>query len=89
MLTNSITSFLLKNSLLPPSQFGFTSGKSVELQLLSCFKRWTSAINDNKFIDIIISTLKRLSTKYHTEKFSLKSKIFAYLVIFINGLRVL
>ena len=30
-LTNIITSFLLTNSLLSPSQFGFTSGKSVEL----------------------------------------------------------
>ena len=36
MLTNTITSFLLQNTLLFPSQFDFTSGKSIELQLLGC-----------------------------------------------------
>ena len=59
MLTNSITSLLFTNSLLSPSQFGFTSGKSVELQLLFCLKTWTSAINDNKFIDIIYFDFKK------------------------------
>ena len=88
ILTNSITSFLLTNSLLSPSQFGFTSGKSVELQLLSCLKTWTSAINDNKFIDNIYFDFKKALIKYHTENFSLKSKILVYLVIFIYGLRV-
>ena len=53
LITKHITLFLLKNSLLSKHQFGFMSGKSVELQLLACLNKWTSAINDNKYIDIV------------------------------------
>ena len=65
-----------------------TRGKSVELQLIYCLKTWISAINDNKFIDIIYFDFKKAFDKVSHTKFSLKSKILAYLVIFINGLRV-
>ena len=74
ILTNSITSFLFTNSLLSPSQFGFTSGKSVELQLLSCLNTWTSAINDNKFIDIIYFDFKKAFDKVSDRKLLVKIK---------------
>ena len=74
MLTNSITSFLLTNSLLSPSQFSFTSGKSVELQLLYCLNTWTSAINDNKFIDIIYFDFKKAFDKVSHRKLLFKIK---------------
>ena len=74
ILTNSITSFLLTNSLLSPSQFGFTSGKSVELQLLSCLHTWTSEINDNKFIDIIYFDFKKAFDKVSHRKLLVKIK---------------
>ena len=39
LITKHITLFLLKNLLLSKHQFGFISGKSVELQLLACLNK--------------------------------------------------
>ena len=63
MLTNSITSFLLKNSLLSPLQFGCISVKSVRLQLLSCLKTWNQLLMITNVLILFILTLKRLSIK--------------------------
>ena len=63
LITKHIKLFLLKNSLLSKHQFGFMSGKSVELQLLASLNKWTSAINDNKYIDIVYFDFKKAFDK--------------------------
>ena len=47
---------------------------SVELLLLSCLKTWTSAINDNKFIDIIYFDFKKAFDKVSHRKILVKMK---------------
>ena len=74
LITKHITLFLLKNSLLSKHQFGFMSGKSVELQLLACLNKWTSAINDNKYIDIVYFDFKKAFDKVSHIKLLIKLK---------------
>ena len=74
LITKHIKLFLLKNSLLSKHQFGFMSGKSVELQLLACLNKWTSAINDNKYIDIVYFDFKKAFDKVSHIKLLIKLK---------------
>ena len=53
ILVKELTFYLTKYSLLSNSQFGFRSGKSVEIQLLKCYSQWITAIDEHRFIDII------------------------------------
>ena len=54
--------------LLSDSQFGFRSGKSVEIQLLKCYSQWITAIYEHKFIDIIyIDYAKAFDKVSHTK----------------------
>ena len=53
IFVKELTFYLKKNSLLSDSQFGFRSGKSVEIQLLKCYSKWITAIDEHKCIDII------------------------------------
>ena len=46
----------------------------IELQLLSCLKTRTSAINDNKFIDIIYFDFKKAFDKVSNRKLLVKIK---------------
>ena len=46
------------------------SGKSVELQLLACLNKWTSAINDNKYIDIYHTNIVYFDFKKAFDKVS-------------------
>ena len=50
------------------------SGKSVELQLLACLNKWTSAINDNKYIDIVYFDFKKSFDKVSHIKLLIKLK---------------
>ena len=74
LITKHITLFLLKNSLLSKHQFGFISGKSLELQLLACVNKWTSAINDNKYIDMVYFNFKKSFDKVSHIKILIKLK---------------
>ena len=50
------------------------SGKSVELQLLACLNKCTSAINDNKYIDIVYFDFKKSFDKVSHIKLLIKLK---------------
>ena len=53
ILVEHINFYLTTNSIISESQFGFRRGKSVESQLLKCYTHWITALDNNKFVDII------------------------------------
>ena len=53
ILVKHINFYLTTNSIISESQFGFRRGKSVESQLLKCYTHWITALDNNKFVDII------------------------------------
>ena len=60
--------FYLKKCLLSDSQFGFHSGKSVEIQLLKCYSQWITAINEHKIINnIYLDYAKAFDKVSHTK----------------------
>ena len=54
-----ILSFLLRNKVISPSQFGFLPGRSVEAQLLECVNDWSSCLDKNKPVYCIYFDLKK------------------------------
>ena len=88
LITKHITLFLLKNSLLSKHQFGFMSGKSVELQLLACLNKYTSAINDNKYIDIVYFDLKKAFYKVSNIKLLIKLKDIFIIDLFADDTKI-
>ena len=51
--------YLLENNLLSNCQFGFVSGRSVQLQLLSLLKHWTDILDSGRTIDVFYQDFKK------------------------------
>ena len=52
VIVEEINLYLERNSLISDSQFCFRHKISVELQLLTCYTKWITAIDKGSFIDI-------------------------------------
>ena len=64
ILVKELTFYLNKNSLLSDPQFGFRSGKSVEIKLFKYYSQWITAIDEHKFIDNIYLIMLRHLIKF-------------------------
>ena len=53
ILVEHINFYLTTISIISESQFGFRREKSVVSQLLMCYTHWITALDNNKFVDII------------------------------------
>ena len=75
-----VITYLLENNLLSNCQFGFVSGHSVQLQLLSLLDHWTDILDSGHTIDVIhLDFKKALDSVPHIR---LLSKVHSYVYIF-------
>ena len=63
-----MTCYLENNNLLSKYQFGFRSGKSTSLQLLTCTNDWTTSLDDKMPVDVIyLDFAKAFDTVCHSK----------------------
>ena len=53
ILKDYILDFLCKNNILSNKQYGFLPGRSTILQLLNVLDKWTEAIDNSHYIDVV------------------------------------
>ena len=53
LVRNSIVKHMDKNNLLSSKKFGFISGRSTQLQLLTVLEEWTDVIDKGGQLDVI------------------------------------
>ena len=58
-MNDVVISHLLENNLLSNCQFGFVSGRSVQLQLLSLLSHWTDILDSGHKMDVIYLDFKK------------------------------
>ena len=58
IIKDVVITYLLENNLLSNCQFGFVSGRSVQLQLLSLLDQWTDILDSGHSIDVIYLDFK-------------------------------
>ena len=59
IIKDVVMTYLLENNLLSNCQFGFVSGCSVQLQLLSLLNHWTDILDSGHTIDVIYLDFKK------------------------------
>ena len=59
IIKDVVMTYLLENNLLSNCQFGFVSGRSVQLQLLSLLNHWTDILDSGHTIDVIYLDFKK------------------------------
>ena len=59
IIKDVVMTYLLENNLLSNCQFGFVSGRSVQLQLLSLLNHWTDILDSGRTIDVIHLDFKK------------------------------
>ena len=59
IIKDVIITYLLENNILSNCQFGFVSGRSVQLQLLSLLSHWTDILDSGHTIDVIYLDFKK------------------------------
>ena len=59
IIKHVVITYLLENNLLSNCQFGFVSGRSVQLQLLSLLNHWTGILDSGHTIDVIYLDFKK------------------------------
>ena len=59
-IIKDVITYLLENNLLSNCQFGFVSGQSVQLQLLSLLSHWTDILVSGHMIDVIYLDFKKV-----------------------------
>ena len=58
IIKDVVITHLLENNLLSNCQFGFVSGRSVQLHLLSLLCHWTDILDSGHTIDVVYLDLK-------------------------------
>ena len=59
IIKEKLVGHLTDNDLLSPAQFGFTKGKSCQLQLLESLEDWTKSLDRGKDVDVIFYDFKK------------------------------
>ena len=59
IIKDVVITYLLENNLLSNCQFGFVSGRSVQLQLLPLLNHWTGILVSGHTIDVIYLDFKK------------------------------
>ena len=59
IVRNYLMNHLISNNLLSPKQFGFISGRSVQLQLLLLMDHWTKVLDEGNHIDVVYMDFKK------------------------------
>ena len=94
IIKDVVMTYLLENNLLSNCQFGFVSGRSVQLQLLYLLNHWTDILVSGHTIDVIYLDFKkaldsvphiRLLSKLHSYGF--RDPLLGWLKSFLIGRR--
>ena len=72
IIKEKLVAHLTDNDLLSPAQFGFTKGKSCQLQLLESLKDWTKSLDRDKDVDVIFYDFKKAFDTLSHSKLILK-----------------
>ena len=92
IIKDVVMTYLLENNLFSNCQFGFVSGRSVQLQLLSLLNHWTDILDSGHTIDVIYLDFKkafdsvphmRLLSKLHSYGF--RDPLLGWLKSFLIG----
>ena len=92
IIRQAIVNHLESNSLLSDNQYGFLSGRSCTLQLLTCIELWTSNLDKGIPMDILYTDFqKAFDTVPHNllflklKKIGIHGKVFSWLKDFLTG----
>ena len=72
IIKEKLVAHLTDNDLLSPAQFGFTKGKSCQLQLLESLEDWTKSLDHGKDVDVIFYDFKKAFDTLSHSKLILK-----------------
>ena len=72
IIKEKLVTHLTDNDLLLPAQFGFTKGKSCQLQLLESLEDWTKSSDNGTDVDVIFYDFKKAFDTLSHRKLILK-----------------
>ena len=76
IIKEKLVTHLIDNDLPSPAQFGFTKGKSCQLQLLESLEDWTKSLDHGTDVDVIFYDFKKAFDTFSHSKLILKLELY-------------
>ena len=74
IIVDELENFMNKHALIPSQQHGFTKGRSIESNLLSCLNDWSSSLDNSETFDILYLDFSKAFDKVPIHLLILKLK---------------
>ena len=91
-ITKEMTNFLLQSNVIPTTQHGFLTNRSIDSNLLSCLNNWTQMHDDGQPIDVVYLDFKKAFDKvpfrrllYKLDHSGIRGQLLRWIQNFLTG----